>query len=261
MSLETCTVGQEFGFNFNPSYAAGGLNGHTGRDRRCGYGSPIYSPHDMFIYKVLTVAHPSNDGTGFTGIFGIVDNGVECYEYLIGHCDPLVTEGQFVKKGDLIGTEANHGEVYAGGVRITLAMQKAGNKEGSHRHEQKRPVRRVARLGAIKTYLTESYGGPYRDKQGMYYEVWYQNNGYNGCVDELLPLFNRTLLFGSSGYDVWCLQRLLIQKRILLQGYDTGNYYGKTFDAVSRFQNFKGLSPVGMVGPKTRAALEALLPN
>src|ERR1700680_3850971 len=112
--MNQCTEGQGFGLNYNDSYAASGLKGHTGQDWSCGYGTPIHAPFDGLVYKVLTKEHPSSDGSGFTGVFMIVDDGIELFEFLIGHCDPTVAAGTQVKKGDVIGTEANHGTVFSG---------------------------------------------------------------------------------------------------------------------------------------------------
>lgn len=146
-------VTQLFNGNANPSYAGEGLRGHTGEDTANGYGTPIHCPFNMYVYKVLTVDNPSNDGSGFTGVFGIVDNGIESFEYLIGHCNPTVVEGQNIKAGDVIGTEANHGLVYGPNGEVTLAQQKAGSHEGSHRHNQKRPVQKVLRTESGYSYL------------------------------------------------------------------------------------------------------------
>src|SRR5581483_404144 len=134
----TCVQGQGFGQNLNPSYKQTGIAGHPGIDESCGFGTPGHAIYDGPAYKVVT---PANAGPeGFTGVFQLVDDGLECFEWLTGHCDPLVQPGTPVHKGDLFFTEANHGKVYSGNIEITLAMQKAGNKAGAHRHYQKRPV-------------------------------------------------------------------------------------------------------------------------
>lgn len=133
-----CAIGQGFGGNATATYKEGGLLGHTGIDHSCGFGSEIKSCFDTeYVYKVLTKENPANDGSGFTGVFTIVDNGIETFEFLYGHCNPSVKVGQILTKGTVLGTEANNGEVYQGGVRITLAMQKAGDQRGTHRHDQK----------------------------------------------------------------------------------------------------------------------------
>jgi hypothetical protein len=50
-----------------------------------------------------------------------------------------------VAKGEVIGTEANHGPVYEGNMPITLAMQAVGDKRGAHRYYQKRPLTKISR--------------------------------------------------------------------------------------------------------------------
>lgn len=253
-----CSLAQGFGANANPSYAGVGLKGHTGVDLACGYGTPIHSPFDMYVYKVLTVANPSNDGTGFTGVFAIVDNGIECFEYLIGHCAPSVAVGQLVHAGDVIGTEANHGTVYGANGLVTLAQQKAGSHDGSHRHNQKRPVMKVQHtqpgFSYLDNYSDNRAGSNYRDVSGNYYQVWDYGNGYNGCVDPTKSVFQRDLTIGASGYDVYVLQRLLVQQGATFA--PTGYFGILTQAALAKLQAYIGLHPdVGYFGPLTRAAV------
>lgn len=257
--MPSCVLGQGFGGNANPSYASGGLIGHPGIDERCGYGTPIHSIYDGVAYKVLTPQLPSNDGTGFTGVFMIVDDGLECFEWLVGHCDPLIQDGEPVRMGDAIGTEANHGTVYSGNTQITLAMQKEGNHEGSHRHYQKRPLMPVPATTWSNSYLTNRNGSPYR-LNGFYYQVFNPKNGYNGCVSPLAPVFNRDLTIGMSGYDVFVLQRILARKNFLL-AQPTGFFGPQTAKAVANFQTWNSVTPTSYFGPRTRSlALKELAP-
>lgn len=260
---QLCFEGQPFGANYNPSYATNALLGHTGQDWACGYGTPIYSEFDGVVYKVLTKEKPANDGSGFTGVFMIVNNGIECFEWLVGHCDPAVTEGTTVKKGDLIGHEANHGMVYAGNIQITLAMQAAGDTRGAHRHYQKRPVKPTLTLSQPSLSSTSDANGSYRDGVGQYYTIFNYFNGYAGCVDSSKPTFSRDLWIGSSGYDVWVLQRLLTKLGHYAYPEWTGYFGLITARALSAYQAEEGISPsVGYFGPKTRADLiHYLLPS
>lgn len=249
-----CKLQQGFGGNATETYANNGLKGHTGTDHSCGYGSPIHSYfEEEYVYKVLTKERPAADGTGFTGVFTIIDNGIEVFEFLYGHCNPNVSTGQILTKGTVLGTEANNGEVYSNGVRITLEMQKAGDHRGTHRHDQKRILKKVTKTEQGKKYLSDLNG--LLQKDGYYYEIPYWNNGYNGCVNFLLPLFNRDLYLGCSGYDVECLQKYL-KARGFFQG-DTTQYFGlKTKSAVQAFQKANGISPLlGYVGSATRSLI------
>lgn len=254
-----CYEGQPFGENYNPSYHAGGLIGHTGEDWSCGFGTPIHSQFDGYVYKVLTPEAPSQDGSGFTGVFMIVDNGIECFEWMVGHCNPSVTVGTHVKKGDVIGSEANHGKVYSGNIEITLAMQKAGDQRGNHRHYQKRAVMKVARTGGGNRYLTtypaDSMAGGYLYLDGFYYQIFNYDNGFNGCISPSAPVLRRDLWIGSTGYDVYVLQRLLASMG-LFTAAPTGYFGPITAAAVSAYQKRWGISPVmGYCGAKTRASL------
>jgi hypothetical protein len=250
-----CFEGQGFGENANPSYKTASLVGHTGQDWGCGWHTPIHSPYDGVVYKVLTPENPSNDGSGFTGVFLLVDDGFECFEWLAGHCDPTVQVGQQVKKGDLIGYEANHGTVYAGNMRITLSMQQSGDQRGHHRHYQKRPVRPVKTVPKYGLSAANDDGsGSYRDAKGNYYEVFDYLNGFHGCVDPTLPIFNRLLTVGMSGYDVFVMQRIL-KKYFLFDSECTGFFGPITMTALMYYQTSKSLAMVGFAGPSTRAAL------
>jgi hypothetical protein len=256
---DRCNLNQ--GFGVNPQVYAP-LKGHTGVDVGCGYGSPIHSPVDMYVYKVLTVNAPSRDGSGFTGVFGIVDDGIELYEYLIGHCDPSVQVGQNIKAGDVVRTEANHGEVFQDGVQITLAMQKAGDKRGAHRHCQKRPLQKVLRTDPAYYYLDNYSDNPagsiYRDLNGYYYQVWDWLNGYNGCWNPIGSVFNRDLTLGATGYDVFVLQRLMVKQGVAT--FAPTGYFGNLSQiAVGELQKALNINPdAGYFGPKTRAAVQQI---
>ena len=257
---ENGVVTQLFGGNANPSYKGVGLRGHTGEDTDNGFGSVIHSPFDMYVYKVLTPANPARDGSGFTGVFGIVDDGIECFEYLIGHCNPTVSQGTHIAAGTQIGTEANHGMVYEGGVQITLAMQQAGDKRGAHRHNQKRPVLKVRHTQPGFTYLDlysdSPAGSIFYDANGFYYQAWNYGNGYNGCIDPAKSVFQRDLAIGVSGYDVFVLQNILVREGC--GNFEATGYFGNlTLAAMMKLQNKVGILPdAGYFGPKTRTLLQ-----
>lgn len=257
-------MGQSFAKNYNPLYASNGLLGHTGIDEGCGFGTPITAKYDALVYKVLSAQRPANDGSGYTGVFMIVDDGLECFEWHVGHCDPNVMEGGYISDTFIIGTEANHGDVYAGNIKITLAMQKAGDQRGAHRHYQKRPVMPVLRTSGSNSYLTAYGGSPFRSQAGFNYQVIAPYNGFNGCVSPLVPVFTRDLTIGSSGYDVFVLQRILARKGFL--SVEPTGYFGfLTAAAVARFQSeHMRITPTSYFGPKSKSyALRELgpLPN
>lgn len=257
MKLE-CNIGQGFGGNATATYKAGGLLGHAGVDNNCGFGTPIHAYQDGYVYKVLTKENPANDGSGFTGVFVLVENEIELFEMLYGHCNPLVTVGQNIKFGDVIGTEANNGEVYSNGERITLEMQKNGDQRGAHRHDQKRLLRKDKSLQSYTNYLTDNEGRFYYN--GFYYAVPFYKNGFNGCVDMLLPLFNRNLSIGMSGYDVKCLQNFLKWKGFLKIDSTTDFFGTRTLNALIAFQKANNISPTkGFCGEKTRNCIVKMI--
>lgn len=248
----TCSVAQKFGDNATLEYATDGLLGHPGWDIHCGYGSAIEAAFPMTIYSIIGTDSPLLGPEGYTQVGAIVETPLESFEWIIGHCDPLPTlQMGPVAKGAQIATEANHGPVYDGSTPITLAMQKAGSKLGAHRHYQKRPVIKVPKTTG-GTYLN-AYGF-YQDPAGNYFQVYMPDNGFNGCVDWYAPLFARSLVVGSTGYDVY-----LLQKALVLEGFGTfaptGNFGPLTFAAVMKYQSHYSMTPVGSVGPLTRAQL------
>ena len=145
--------------------------------------------------------------------------------------------------------------VYSGGQLITLAMQARGDRRGSHRHVQKRPVRPSRFVHGNNRFLMTAKGY-YQDSEGNYYETVNPRNGYNGCVDFTKPLFNRNLFIGNRGYDVELLQRALVQ-----QGhadFEPTGYFGElTRQAVARYQKAVGLTSLGFFYPKTRKLFNA----
>ena len=249
-------ISQPFGANFNNSYINSGLKGHNGVDYAGGYGSPVHSLFEQeYVYKILDKDRLANDGSGFTGVFTLIDNGIEVFEFLYGHGDPKVTVGQICHRGDVIMTEANHGEVYSNGTRITLEMQRAGDKRGSHVHAQKRILRKD-RVRLNNTRYITGQDGNALNHNGFYYAIPFYENGYVGCVDFTLPLFNRDLFLGCRGYDVQCLQNFL-KARGFLDIEQTTTYFGfATKKAVSAFQKVNNISPIGgFCGFKTRSLI------
>lgn len=179
--------GQAFGANAVTTYTENKLKGHTGIDNQCGHGTPINSYWDKeYVYKVLTRENPANDGSGFTGIFTIVEQDGKCFEFLYGHCDPNPgLLGTTITKNQFIGREGNNGEVYSGkdgNLRITLEMQKAGDTRGAHRHDQARELRKDKTIQPNTHYLT-SLGGGHFNYNGYFYAIPNYDNGYNGCFD------------------------------------------------------------------------------
>ena len=180
-----CTTTQGFG----PSTAYKPLKGHPGKDRVCGFLSPIYAEFDGYVYKTFTLEDPASDG--FTAICQIVETAQETFEFIYGHPNVvLCSVGQFIRKGQLIGLEGNQGFVMVNGRIPTDEERKKG--VGSHRHYQKRLVKKVSTLDPSKKYLDQRLpnnvrGYQYCDDAGFFYEVVDHSNGYNGCVDFDLP--------------------------------------------------------------------------
>lgn len=225
-----------------------------------------------YVYKVLTKENPANDGSGFTGIFTIVEQDGKCFEFLYGHCDPEPNLlGKTITKNTFIGREGNNGEVYSSGVRITLGMQKAGDTRGSHRHDQARELRKDATIEPNTKYLS-SLGGGYFFFNGYFYAIPNYNNGLNGCFDwtkmETKPKpqyeFQTVINYGSRGRAVQKLQDILRYEGFF--DMESTGYFGDvTAKALVKWQTKHGFDDfVGMplrlvrVGTKSRELLNKL---
>ncbi len=248
--LTGCVIGQGFAKNANSLYKTTGLLGHPAIDENCGYGTPIFSFVEGDMYSAYFPSKPASDG--YTAIYLLCQTPLETFEFSVGHVSEIFIKiGDHVKKGDLIGREGNKGQVYYGDQHITLAMQAAGDKRGSHRHYQKRPV--VKKRFAHSPFL-QTANGPYYDAEGNYFEIPMYYNGFNGCVDWTLPLFNKDMEFGDENYSV-----LLLQRALVLEGFGafepTGFYGQKTVAAVQKYQSTHGIATIGRCGPTTRKSL------
>jgi hypothetical protein len=170
-----------------------------------------------------------------------------------------VAAGTRVAKGDIIGTEANHGVVYSGNIRITVAMQQAGDQRGHHRHYQKRPVKRSKTITQPALSAYNDVGGTYLDAEGFYYPIWNYNNGFHVCVDPSAPTFGRDLTFGCQGYDVYVLQRFLVTQGFLTT--EPTGYFGElTGHALAAYQAAHNIAPtLGYFGPVTRKLVAAAI--
>jgi peptidoglycan hydrolase-like protein with peptidoglycan-binding domain len=70
--------------------------------------------------------------------------------------------------------------------------------------------------------------------------------------------FDKTLSFGAKGPEVITLQEFLISQGHLQAGFATGNFLSMTEKALKAFQTANGIESIGIFGPKTRAAANAL---
>lgn len=175
------------------------MKGHGGIDINCGYGTPIECPLDGYVYSVFDDKRPAADG--YWAIFMICEYKGQIGELCIGHVSKLFVDiGQTIKKGDVIALEGNHGVVYDGTTLITLAMQKAGDQRGHHRHWQWRPLKKSKT--PIGECLSDFTGRIYTDKEGMVYQIPNWLNGYHG----LSPIISDII----SEYDAWKLNQAII---------------------------------------------------
>ena len=74
-------------------------------------------------------------------------------------------------------------------------------------------------------------------------------------ADSTCPTISRSLSRGSRGSDVIQLQQFLIAQGYLQSGLATGYFGAMTEASVKSWQSQNGVDAVGIVGPKTRAAI------
>ncbi len=75
------------------------------------------------------------------------------------------------------------------------------------------------------------------------------------AVRPAVQQIERTLSVGSTGEDVKIVQQYLVSQDLFSEKSVTGYYGALTSAAVKDFQNKIGLEPVGIVGPKTKEAM------
>lgn len=160
-------------------------------DEVCGYGTDAYCLKYGWCYKVLDKEHPANDGSGFWGVFIISGDG-GWHEWQIGHLSEIyIKPGEQVFPWTIVGKEGNRGQVVSWGQLITKEMQDAGDKRGSHRHWNKKLLKRMRyedydkSKGQFLSAFSFSTPSAYRDPQGWYYEVLDYQNGLRGSVNPM----------------------------------------------------------------------------
>jgi hypothetical protein len=183
-------ITQGYNENANGAYHDAGLSGHPGVDWTRGYGSLMQSDNGGYCYKHYL---PGERQDNWTAIYLLVPDGDDFVEVCYGHMSRVfIRTGMEVLEGQFIGKEGNFGLVFQGGLQITPQMQNAGDRRGSHVHEQYRPVKRVKKMLNKKFYLETRTGEKYRDAEGLYYEIKNTNN-VKGCIDPQLFVYKDTV--------------------------------------------------------------------
>jgi murein DD-endopeptidase MepM/ murein hydrolase activator NlpD len=256
-------ITQKYAENATSVYKDSGRKGHGAFDIVGLDDKTIYAGCDGYVFSVRNV-EPDGDVMNYSAIYTLIeDNGI-FYELTYGHVNAsYVKPGEYVKKGQKIGTEGNRGYVATGGREVTRKEKENGSNAGSHLHYQLRMVMPVEKRTPTTTYLKDAKG--YFKKDGMYFGVMNYDNGYLGCIDlaphiiyesatatfqdklmmavKGMPI-SRVLRYGSRGEDVKTLQTLLKVTADGIFGVETDR-------AVKDFQKNSQLKVDGIVGPKT----------
>lgn len=184
-------VSQPFGLNKEIYAPIGYPGGHPGIDTVNGWGKPVISDNPGYIYKIKQDP-VKNDSVVYQLIPVSETTAVEVAYVHLSRI--LVKEGQTVVEGTRIGDEGNNGFVFSAGMRITPEMQDAGDKRGTHLHTQFRPVEKVKLTRGGQHYLNNNDGTRYRDKEGFYYRIIQNDNGFKGCVNPDIYKYENTML-------------------------------------------------------------------
>lgn len=226
-------VSQLYGVNHDLYHHKFGLpGGHNGidlyvRGDKNGYGTKIYSAHKGLakVHKIFSDFPTKTKGTGVYLHELLADGTI--LETVYWHlADISVKLGDFVQPGQVIGLMGNTGFVKP-------EPSPEFPYRGTHLHFAVYLIKNGQRITKDPT--------PYLYKEG----------------DRLPLFFTRTLTLGSTGDQVSWLQTCL-KLSGFAEDYEPINYFGfKTLRDVRRLQIKLGLSPVGIVGPKTRGLLNA----
>lgn len=193
-------VSQPFGLNKEIYASIGYPGGHPGIDTVNGWGKPVISDNPGLIYKVR-----QDEVTNASDVFQLVPvSEFTAIEIAYSHLSKiLVKEGDKVVEGSRIGDEGNNGFVFGGGMRITPEMQDKGDRRGTHLHTQFRPVERVKERVGGQHYLNDINGNRYKDKEGYFYRIIHNDNGFKGCVDPDQYKYTNSMLEDLMLIQTW----------------------------------------------------------
>lgn len=206
------SITQGFGANATSVYKEGGLLGHSGIDYDLGHGTPVKADNAGYVYKVF---QPFQLADNWTAVYMLCPT--EDPEYFMeiaqGHLQKvLVKTGDTIRPNQIIGLQGNYGTVFASGVRVTVEQQRQGITRGSHVHESWRPVLRVKKPKGH--CLIGENGRKYQDKDGYYYQIVNQDNGYKGHIDPLA--YSKNPINTNSAQAVETQLRIVLNKTINL---------------------------------------------
>lgn len=212
--------------------------GHNGIDLAMPYGTPIIAPVDMFISGIKM--SPNGYGrhiVGTTKLETFLDKKVY-YELIFGHLSEiLVSVGQWVKQGDIIGKEGNSGFVVSGPTPFWASNPFAG----AHLHFG---IKRWEQINDSLSTLMFKENAGYIDPIPFFTERPHFH-------------FDKNMFFGIiKNNDVANMQTCM--KLEGLADYEpTGNFLMKTLRSVKDYQKKYNIVPaLGYCGEKTRQRLK-----
>jgi hypothetical protein len=252
------TITQGFDKNANSLYKEGGLKGHTAIDWETACGTPLPNCATGLCYSIKN--KDNFDLSRYRAAYFIVENADGVFEVSYGHLQDIYAEpGKTYGVGEIIGTTGNTGDVYRNGIKVTKYRPGC---PGGHLHgPQVRVLKKTKTKSATKTYLTTA-NGVYK-KEGYYYEVLAEKNGYAGCVNpesffvETLAKDYKTtpmkLELNAEGPHVSRFQTILKTLGYFPQGQKITDFYGPvTAKAYEKFKADTGFF-LSTVSPSTTA--------
>lgn len=233
-------LGQGFGENADPLYAALKLKGHPGIDYGTAndWGKPIpYAINGAIISAIL--GKDNIDLEVFRAVNYIYeDTDGSCYEIQDGHCSTITAKvGDITdinKSGACLG---NTGDVYGGNPfhYITDAEKKTGSTAGSHVHFQVRAIKKVLANDSVYAhYLNDGTGRLIIN--GYAYAVPNWDNGFNGCISP--AQFFSPIVIPQSDTD--SLNVIKAETQVLNTTTDTSVRAAFIKDIIARVKAFFG---------------------
>lgn len=219
------------------NYESHRTHSHTGIDFKYKFKAGRHAMHDGFVYKILN-RDPSNLQE-YRNIYQLCQTPIGIVEIAYVHCwDILINEGEFAKKGQIIYTEGNTGElVYSNGKKV-LPSEKHNGK-GSHAHIAVRPVVKVKRMKRGHHYLRNVDSTAYRDQDKYYYEIVHRDNGARGRIDFEIFLYEdtREVLINAIRKAIGLIQAKIDNHIGKRQEFDKQAFFGQKNAYIAKIQN------------------------
>ncbi len=252
--------------------------GDARADGRTHEGTDILAPRNAFVVSPTDAVVTRIGEGGNGGIYVYTANpGDETFYFAhLDHVNENLSEGDVLEPGDLIGYVGNTGNAAAGPTHLHFGIydddHDAINPYPRLDHEfsledRMEAIEKILNASDDEDELAEDLVASYRS---LFLQAQAEDIDLPESIEDELekPVVvsaqstTRTLRVGSRGADVTWLQQSLIKedigsKAVALKASGADGIFGPiTFAAVVEYQADNNLVADGIVGPRTRAALD-----